>query len=76
MIYEPTIRNSGIPDGKFLEKRRYKNVQNNSEFFVPTDLVVGKDITINGYSFNILECDDYTKKWYASNIVAWEGNKY
>lgn len=42
---------SGIPDGKFLEKRRYKNDQNNNEYFVPTDLVVGKDITINGYSF-------------------------
>jgi hypothetical protein len=36
MVYEPTVRNSGIniyliiffkgiPDGKFLEKRKYKN---------------------------------------------------
>ncbi|KAL4485443.1 hypothetical protein ABPG72_008311 [Tetrahymena utriculariae] len=68
-VYEPAIRNSGIPDGKFLEKNRYKNAQNNNEFFQPTDLVVGKDVIINGYSFRILECDEYTLKWFANNIV-------
>ena len=60
----------GIPDGKFLEKRRYKNADNNNEYFIPTDLVVGKDVIINGYSFHILECDEYTKKWYANNIIS------
>ena len=34
----------GIPDGKFLEKRKYKNVNNNNEFFTTSDLIVGNDI--------------------------------
>ncbi|KAM3132970.1 hypothetical protein pb186bvf_014966 [Paramecium bursaria] len=68
LIYEPTVRNSGIPDGKFLEKRKYKNVNNNNEFFTTSDLIVGNDIQVNGWSFKILECDDFTKKWYAENF--------
>ena len=61
-------KNKGIPDGKFLERKKYKNVDNNNEFFLPTDLVIGKDILINGFSFRILECDEFTTKWYASHI--------
>lgn len=26
MVFEPSVRNSGIPDGKFLERKKYKNV--------------------------------------------------
>lgn len=75
LIYEPTVRNSGIlwinlgiPDGKFLEKRKYKNVNNNGEFFTPQDLIVGNEVLINGWRFSILDCDDFTKKWYAENF--------
>jgi hypothetical protein len=76
MVYEPTVRNSGnfirlilgIPDGKFLEKRKYKNARNNLEFFSPSDLIVGNDVVINGWSFKILECDEFTKKWYAQHF--------
>jgi hypothetical protein len=59
----------GIPDGKFLEKRKYKNVNNNSEFFSPIDLIVGNDIKINGWSFKLLDCDEFTRKWYAENFT-------
>ena len=41
----------GIPDGKFLEKRKYKNINNNNEFFTPGDLIVGNEIQINGWKF-------------------------
>jgi len=44
MVYEPTVRNSGIPDGKFLEKRPYKNVERDNQIFNPSDLIVGRDI--------------------------------
>jgi hypothetical protein len=43
-------------------------VNNNSEFFSPLDLIVGNDIKINGWSFKLLECDDFTKKWFADNF--------
>jgi len=67
-IYEPSVRNSGIPDGKFLEKGKHKNEENNNELFSPSDFVVGKDIKINGRSFHIMGCDEYTRKWYSENF--------
>lgn len=34
-IYEPAIKNSGLVSGPFLERRKYKNVDNNGEFLNP-----------------------------------------
>ena len=62
-IFEPAQKNSGIMEGKFLERRKYKNVDKNSEFITPTDIAIGGDIKINGYNFHILSCDDYTKSY-------------
>lgn len=60
-IYEPAQKNSGIVEGKFLERRKYKN--ESGEFITPTDLAIGGDVKINGYSFHVLSCDDYTQKY-------------
>lgn len=68
-IYEPPVRNSGISEGKFLERKQYKNVKNNNQKFGPCDLIVGTDVIINGYSFHITDCDLFTKKWFAENTV-------
>jgi len=62
-IFEPAQKNSGIVEGKFLERRKYKNVDKNMEFITPTELALGGDVKINGYSFHILSCDDYTQKY-------------
>jgi len=59
-IYEPNQKNSGIISGKFLESKKYKNVNNNGEWITPTDMPIGGDVTINGHNFHILSCDDYT----------------
>ena len=68
-IYEPAQKNSGIMEGKFLERRKYKNVDKNMEFITPTDLPIGGDVKINGYSFHILSSDDYTSKWLDGHLV-------
>lgn len=47
-------------EGKFLERRKYKNVDKNAEFITPTDLAIGGDVKINGYCFHILSCDEFT----------------
>jgi EF-hand domain-containing protein 1 len=62
-IFEPAQKNSGIVEGKFLERRKYKNVDKNQEFITPTDLALGGDVKINGYNFHILSCDEYTQKY-------------
>jgi len=68
LIYEPIQRNSGFVSGKFLEKGKYKNAERDNQFFDPADFRIGKDVKINGYSFHILRCDEFTKKWYEYNF--------
>lgn len=67
-IFEPASKNSGIIEGKFLERGRYKNVDKNMAFVSPTDLPIGGDCKINGYSFHILSCDEYTQKYLSSHM--------
>jgi len=67
-IYEPAQKNSGIVEGKFLERRKYKNLDN-GEFVTPSDLALGGDVKINGYSFHVLSCDDYTQKYLDSHLI-------
>lgn len=66
-IFEPAQKNSGIIEGPFLERRKYKNVDKQMQFVTPTDMPVGGDIKINGYNFHILDCDEYTTKYLATH---------
>ena len=70
-IFEPAQKNSGIIEGPFLERRKYKNVDKNNEFITPSELPVGGDIKINGYNFHILGSDEYTTKYLATHTFAW-----
>ena len=60
-IFEPNIKNSGIKDGKFLERGKYKK-EKSDEVITPAELLVGENIVINGHSFEILGYDEYTAK--------------
>ena len=62
-IHEIPQRNSGIAEGKFLIRNRYKNVQNNEVFFGPHDFVIGRDVLVNSYSFHLESCDEFTRKY-------------
>lgn len=66
-IFEPAQKNSGILEGPFLERRKYKNVDKQMQFITPTEMPVGGDIKINGYNFHILDCDEYTTKYLATH---------
>ena len=67
-IYEPLKRNSGVVEGKFLERGRYKNVSGLREFIEPSDFTVGGNVTINSYSFQVLSADVFTEKWMAEHL--------
>jgi len=56
-------------EGKFLERRKYKNVDKSMEFITPTDLAIGSDVKINGYSFRVLSTDEFTKKYLDTHLV-------
>jgi EF-hand domain-containing protein 1 len=66
-IFEPAQKNSGIIEGPFLKKQKYKNVDKNMTYITPTELPVGGDIKINGYNFHILGCDEFTTKYLATH---------
>ena len=66
-IFEPAQKNSGIIEGPFLERRKYKNVDKNNEFITPSELPIGGDIKINGYNFHMLDCDEYTTKYLSTH---------
>lgn len=68
-IFEPAQKNSGIIEGPFLERRKYKNVDKNNDFITPSDLPVGGDIKINSYNFHLIGCDDYTTKYLSTHLV-------
>ena len=68
-IFEPAQKNSGIIEGKFLERRKYKNADNNNKHITPTDMPIGGDVKINGYSFHIESCDEFSSKWLDGHLV-------
>ena len=67
-IYEPAVKNSGIIEGPFLRRNKYKNVDKNNLWITPTDLPIGGNIKINGYSYSILSCDEYTVKYLQQHL--------
>ena len=62
LVYEPPRRNSGIVEGKFLERGKYSN-PSTGEFYKNSDFGDGKVVRINGYEYEILKTDDFSDKW-------------
>lgn len=67
-IYEPSIRNSGIGGGKFLNRNKYK--KDNGEVYKATDFTPGTEIAIYKRRFFIVDADAYTKEMIPSLIPA------
>jgi hypothetical protein len=67
-IFEPAQKNSGIMEGKFLERRKYKNKHNGDKFITPSDIVIGGDCVINSYSFHILSADEFTENYLGGHM--------
>ena len=65
-IFEVADRNSGRLSCKFLERKKMKNPFT-KKYYTEKDLVVGNTIYLNKYTFRLLECDEYTKKYMRDN---------
>jgi len=57
-----------MAEGKFLERKKYKNPANDNKFFEITDFEINKSQKINSHSFFVFDADDYTKKWLLQNL--------
>ena len=65
-VYEVADRNSGRQSCKFMEKAKMKNPYTN-RYYTEKDLKIGNTIYLNKYTFRLLECDEYTKKYMRDN---------
>jgi len=68
-IHEPPQRNIGIVTGKFLEKGIHVN-QCTGEIFKPQDLFPGSIIKVYNREFEIIDMDEYTRKYIENPSVA------
>ena len=73
-IYEPAQKNSGIIEGKFLQRNRYKNIDNGNAWITPSDMAIGGDVKINGHSFHLMSCDEYTTNYLKEHLI-WTGRQ-
>jgi hypothetical protein len=68
-VYEMFSKNSGIWEGKFLERAKYKNEENEGKYFNISDFEINKSMRVNTFSFHMIDADEFTKKWMADNLV-------
>jgi hypothetical protein len=65
-IFEKFERNSGFIGGKFLERARLKNPAT-QEYYTAQDFYVGAQVRINRYPFEIIDADEFTKRFMENN---------
>jgi hypothetical protein len=65
-VYEIADKNSGRQSCKFMERGKHKNPYSN-KYYGEKDFVVGNTIYINKYTFKLLDCDEYTRKYMVDN---------
>ena len=64
-VYEVADKNSGIWQGKFLERSKNKNPITD-KLYAERDFQLGEVIQLNVYKFQLLRADEYTHKYMKS----------
>ena len=62
-VWEIPVRNSGLPAGKFAERGIKHKPKTTESHYTIVDLKVGNILSISGISFELIDADDFTKKW-------------
>ena len=61
-VYLVTERNSGIQQGKYLDRRKHKDPKT-SQFYSERDLQIGNVLTLNSQRFQLLKADVFTENY-------------
>ena len=61
-VYLVTERNSGVQQGKYLERRKHKNPKT-SEYYNENDLQIGNVLTLNNQRFQLLKPDVFSENY-------------
>ncbi|KAM7367805.1 hypothetical protein PAMP_014080 [Pampus punctatissimus] len=67
-IIEPTVENSGIPQGKRIKRQRLPKNEC-GEHYQWKDLNVGMDLKVYGVKYHITQCDPFTKEFMESEGI-------
>ena len=65
-IIEPRVANSGIPQGIFLKRAKLPKPDGSGEDYDWPDLCLGMDLNVYGRVFRIIDCDEFTRSYYAN----------
>jgi len=69
-IIEPRIENSGIPQGIFLKRHKLPFPEDQSKYYTWRDLNVGINLNVYLRVFRIVDCDDFTRRFYSNEGVS------
>lgn len=66
-IIEPRVENSGIPQGIFMKRHKlpYPTYEQD-RYYTWTDLGVAQNFNVYKRIFRIVDCDDFTRRFYAN----------
>lgn len=67
-IIEPTVENSGIPQGKRIKRQRLPKNER-GEHYQWKDLNLGMDLKVYGVKYHITHCDAFTKEFMESEGI-------
>ena len=66
-IVEPKVKNSGMPQGKFLKRQRVPKNLNYNEFISFNDFEVGSFVVIFNREIKIYAINNFTREFYKAN---------
>jgi len=67
-ILEPKVENSGIPHGVFLKRHKIQNPAEGRDYNW-RDFSIGMELEVYGRRFKIVDCDDFTWKFFESEAI-------
>ncbi|KAL9652806.1 hypothetical protein ABK040_010838 [Willaertia magna] len=67
-ISEPKQDNSGIPQGALVKRHRFPRATNdgNGPYYKMEDLNVGREVSVYGKTFRIVDCDSFSRQFLES----------
>ncbi len=65
-IIEKRVENSGIPQGVFLKRHKVPRPEDATLSYMWSDMDLGFNLDVYGRVFRIVECDDFTTRFFAN----------
>lgn len=69
-IIESRVENSGIPQGIFLKRHKVPRPEDATVNYSWQDLNLGSNLNVYGRVFRIVDCDDFTRRFFSNEGVA------